>query len=62
MASIKQRIESLEQEASGTFSGYAVVCSWDYDAATAEDGIEAYVAANGPIPADRQVVLIGWAG
>lgn len=61
MASIKQRIETLEQEAGRTFSGYAVVCSWDYDATTTEDGIAAYVSANGPIPPDKQVVLIGWA-
>ena len=62
LKSIKQRIETLEQAAGGSISGYAVVCKWDYDGSTAKDGIEAYVAANGSIPPDRQVVLIGWAG
>ena len=60
MASIKQRIENLEQEANASFSGYALVCRWDYDGATSADGLAAYIDANGPIPEDRQVVLMGW--
>jgi|GWRWMinimDraft_5_1066013.scaffolds.fasta_scaffold124512_1 hypothetical protein len=60
MASFKQRIETLEREAYGKFSGYAVVASWDYDVITSEQGLAAYIAENGPIPEDRQVVLMGW--
>lgn len=61
MASFKQRIETLEQKACVKFSGYAVVASWDYDVQTSDEGVAAYIAANGPIPEDRQVVLMGWA-
>ena len=62
MASLKQRIENLEQEAGGKFTGYALVCRWEYDGATSADGLSAYIAANGPIPDDKQVVTMGWAG
>lgn len=61
MASIKQRIENLEQEASASFGGYALVCRWEYDGATSADGLAAYIDANGPIPDDKQVVVMGWA-
>ena len=62
MASIKQRIETLEQEARADFNGYAVVCIWDHGGDTSDDGLASYIAANGPIPDGQQVVLIGWAG
>lgn len=60
MTSIKQRIENLEQEAGSAFTGYALVCRWEYDGATSADGLSAYIAANGPIPDDKQVVVMGW--
>lgn len=61
MASIKQRIESLEQEAGGAFTGYALICRWEYDGATSADGIDAYITENGPVPDDKQVATMGWA-
>lgn len=57
MATFKQRIENLEQEAFAAFDGYAVVCRWDYGCETSEEGLAAYIAANGPIPQSKQVVL-----
>ena len=61
MATLKQRIENLEQEAFASFDGYALVCSWEYGGETSQDGLAAYIAANGPIPPGKQVVLMGWA-
>lgn len=61
MASLKQRIENLEQEAVAAFDGYAVVCRWEYHGETSADGLAAYIAANGPVPQGKQVVTMGWA-
>lgn len=61
MASIKKRIENLEQGANASFSGYALICRWEYDSVTSVDGLAAYIDANGPIPDDKQVVVMGWA-
>jgi hypothetical protein len=61
MASIKQRIENQKQEVSASFNGYALVCRWEYEGATSSDGLAAYVSANGPIPDDKQLVVMGWA-
>ena len=60
MPSIKQRIKSLEHQACGGFAGYVVVRSWEYDTSTGADALAQYVAANGPVADDKQVVLIGW--
>lgn len=61
MASFKQRIESLEQEANAAFTCYALISRWEYEGATIEDGMAAYISANGPIPDGKQVVVMGWA-
>ena len=60
MPNVRQRIASLEQTASAGFAGFVVICSWEYYGATIADGITAYIAANGPIPDDKQVVVMGW--
>ena len=60
MVSIKHRIENLEQVASDAFNGYALVCRWEYDGATIEDGMAAYISANGPKPDGKRVVVMGW--
>ena len=60
MASIRQRIESLEQQSCAGFAGFVVICSWEYETATSDDALAQYVAANGPVAGGKQVVFMGW--
>ena len=62
MPSIKQRIESLEQQSCAGFAGFVVICSWEYEAATSAEALAQYVAANGPVDDGKHVVFIGWGG
>ena len=60
MPNVRQRIASLEQQASVGFAGFVVICSWEYDTATSEDALALYVAANGPVADGKLVVFMGW--
>ena len=60
MPNIRQRIESLEQRSCDGFAGFVVICSWEFDTATSDDALAQYVAANGPVADDKQVVFMGW--
>ena len=60
MPNVRQRITSLEQQASVGFEGFVVTCSWEYDTATSEEALKQYVAANGPITDGKLVVFMGW--
>ena len=62
MPNIRQRIESLEQQACAGFAGFVVICSWEYDTATSADALAQYVAVNGPVADGKHVVFIGWPG
>ena len=37
-----------------------MVVSWDFDFKTSDQGLAAYIAANDPIPEERQVALMGY--
>ena len=60
MPSIRQRIRSLESQASATFAGFVVISSWEYECKTGTQALAQYIAANGPVPDNKQAVLIGW--
>lgn len=60
MATLKQRVVSLEGAGREGFNGYAVVSSWDWPGLGREEAMAAYLEANGPIPPNKPVIVIGW--
>ncbi len=60
MASLKQRLVDLENKGGEGFGGFVVIASWDYPGQGSDEALDSYIAANGPIPANKLTIVIGW--